>query len=673
VPATEATQDQRPPFGGIGPESKTPGIVTVWPCASRLIHVTTVPIGTETVPGLKLLLAWSPSMLTTICPSTGPGLWQATQAMATVARSAAKVAPRVKCSMKSASCVLAPFPPAPVLRLAIVMLLNALCSASSLGAPAGMPLTVRYPSEGAEIPAVSSSFAFGSAPPGTAVVVNGIAATSVRSGGWIAYVPFRPGRFVLHVRALVNGSPAAVDRTVYVSDGAASAFPSDVTIAQPGETLTLGVHAPGAARVTASGPGFVDVDLGPAADQRTGNFSAAIVAGVQPAGPAPVAYTAFLRDGARSTTASKATLEIASRPVLFVAHVVPYAPDAASGVRPYGMLAPTVDAPTDFTVPVGTPFAVTGRRGDQVRVALGRVAAAWIDRRELTPDMVAAQPPFATERGMECRDAPRETACLIHLSSRLPFRIYEGDGGMSVRLYGSSAGDQVSIPLALHQKTLWGYRVRWVRDDLEIVVRKPPAFASAPRAALRGLLIVVDPGHSPDTGAIGPLGTIERDVNVDIARRLAAKLRTIGARVVMTREAQEAVALYDRPALAERLRADVLISVHNNALPDGMNPSKFHGYSVYYFQPHSLALAQALHAAYARDTDLPDDGLHTGDLALVRTSAMPAALTESAFIMWPPEELLLRESGYRDHLAATMADGLERWAEKMRRIETGQP
>jgi N-acetylmuramoyl-L-alanine amidase len=52
---------------------------------------------------------------------------------------------------------------------------------------------------------------------------------------------------------------------------------------------------------------------------------------------------------------------------------------------------------------------------------------------------------------------------------------------------------------------------------------------------------------------------------------------------------------------------------------------------------------------------------------------MPAVLTESAFIMWPQEEMLLRESGYRDHLATTMADGLERWAEKMRRIETGRP
>jgi N-acetylmuramoyl-L-alanine amidase len=337
------------------------------------------------------------------------------------------------------------------------------------------------------------------------------------------------------------------------------------------------------------------------------------------------------------------------------------------------MLAPAPDAPTDFTVPVGTPFAVTGRRGEQVRVMLGKRDAAWIDRRALAPDITASEAPFAVERGVECTDGARETTCRIVLNARLPFRIYERDRGISVRLLGAGAGNEASIPLPLHQKTLWGFRVRWVGDELEIDVRKPPRLERAPNSALRGLLVVVDPGHSPDTGAIGPLGTIERDVNLDIARRLSVKLRAIGARVVMTRETQEAVALYDRPALAERRRADVLISVHNNALPDGMNPSLFHGYSVYYFQPHSLALAQALHAAYARDTDLPDDGLHTGDLALVRTSEMPAVLTESAFIMWPQEEMLLRESGYRDHLAATMADGLERWAEKMRRIETGRP
>jgi N-acetylmuramoyl-L-alanine amidase len=159
-------------------------------------------------------------------------------------------------------------------------------------------------------------------------------------------------------------------------------------------------------------------------------------------------------------------------------------------------------------------------------------------------------------------------------------------------------------------------------------------------------------------------------VNLDVGLRLAARLRSLGAIVMMTRTANAPVILYERPALAERLHADVLMSVHQNAAPDGSDPSREHGYSVYYFQPQSLALAQALHQAYHDEIGIPDEGLHSGDLALVRPSAMPAVLTESAFITWPWEEMLLRDPSFRERLAKAMADGMERWAERMREKES---
>ena len=113
----------------------------------------------------------------------------------------------------------------------------------------------------------------------------------------------------------------------------------------------------------------------------------------------------------------------------------------------------------------------------------------------------------------------------------------------------------------------------------------------------------------------------------------------------------------------------MLISVHNNAWPDGTDPATQLGYSVYYYHAESLDLAKAIHSAYAGDTQLPDAGLFREDFALVRPTEQPSVLTESAFITWPDEEQLLLSPSFVDRLGATLADGLERWAESRRALD----
>ena len=539
---------------------------------------------------------------------------------------------------------------------------------------------MRYPSEEAALGAVAASFALGEAPPGSKVTVNGRAALVAPDGGWIAYVPFAPGRFTLHVRARSGSSVWEVDRTISVADASEPAYPAVATVVQPGDALDLAVTAPRGSTVTADGPGFTNVALVLDPRSALGTYRARVVAEHRGAGPAPVVYRIASPNGMVSDVASNGTLAVAAHAVLFVGTVIAYEPDAESGSRPYGMIA-DASANTDFTVPLGTRLGVIGRVGNLDRVGLPGAPAEWIDRRELAADPADRTMPEATVRATRRTDGPRQTEVVISLAgARVPFRVIEAANAMgadatgTIRLYGAAPGSSgaVDLPFSLHQHAFWGYRSRWSGEDLVLEFRKPPVFSAPSQAALRGLKVVVDPGHSPDSGAIGPIGTEERDVNLDIATRLAAKLRASGASVFMTRTSNEGVRLYDRPALAEDLHADVLISVHNNAPPDGVDPSSYRGYTVYYFQPHSKALAQAIHDRYASGFDLHDGGVHVGDYALVRTSQLPAVLTESAFITWPWEEMQLRDPAFRDRLAAAMAGGMERWAEKMRALESAR-
>ena len=81
--------------------------------------------------------------------------------------------------------------------------------------------------------------------------------------------------------------------------------------------------------------------------------------------------------------------------------------------------------------------------------------------------------------------------------------------------------------------------------------------------------IVVDPGHGGhDVGAVGPSGLQEKELALDIARRVAALLQEeLGVRVVLTRARDQFVGLRERTTLANRERADLFLSIHVNASP----------------------------------------------------------------------------------------------------------
>jgi N-acetylmuramoyl-L-alanine amidase len=80
--------------------------------------------------------------------------------------------------------------------------------------------------------------------------------------------------------------------------------------------------------------------------------------------------------------------------------------------------------------------------------------------------------------------------------------------------------------------------------------------------------VVLDAGHGgDDEGARGGQGLVEKDVVLDVARRLRTRLRALGYRVVLTREDDQKVSLHDRVSRANEARGDLFVSIHANAAP----------------------------------------------------------------------------------------------------------
>jgi N-acetylmuramoyl-L-alanine amidase len=209
-------------------------------------------------------------------------------------------------------------------------------------------------------------------------------------------------------------------------------------------------------------------------------------------------------------------------------------------------------------------------------------------------------------------------------------------------------------------ETHWGHAVRWdANGDLVVRVRRPPPLDR--RHPLRGLVVAVDAGHPPG-GARGPTGLREAEINLAVALRLARLLERANARVILTRSDDTALGLYERARIAEAAGAHLFVSLHQNAFPDGVDPFVASGTSTFYFHPHAEGLARALQAELLHELRLRDLGVGRTSLAVLRgLTWMPAALTESMYLMVPQQEAALRDGDVQERIARAHVRALERF------------
>ncbi len=196
-------------------------------------------------------------------------------------------------------------------------------------------------------------------------------------------------------------------------------------------------------------------------------------------------------------------------------------------------------------------------------------------------------------------------------------------------------------------------------------------------AGLRGKLIVLDPGHgASDPGAIGPRGSYEKTLNLNLGLKVKTILEQAGARVVMTRQTDVDLSTPDmsdrdelraRTMVANNRKADLFISIHHNSSAN----SDLTGTTTYYYRKSSydVLLAQCLQSAMARGGGLDNIGIRTANFFVVKNTWMPAALLEIGFISNPQEEQILGSPAFQQKMALAIVAGIDQFfgqAAKMR-------
>ncbi|MGH7546131.1 MAG: N-acetylmuramoyl-L-alanine amidase family protein, partial [Gemmatimonadota bacterium] len=335
----------------------------------------------------------------------------------------------------------------------------------------------------------------------------------------------------------------------------------------------------------------------------------------------------------------------------------------------------------------GLRLPVSGRENGRLRVQLAPELHAWIDRAEQTPLPEGTPPPRARVGTITLHADSTRVQVQVALSEPVPYLVTEDGRRIELTLYSAYAatdwvyygesdafvrearwrqepGGVFVLTLDLRDEP-WGYKAAYDEAGIVLTLRRPPRIDR--HHPLRGRRIAVDPGHPP-AGATGPTSLYEGDVNLAIARKLESMLVERGAQVILTREREtDSVPLYVRPLIAESADAEVLVSIHNNALPDGIRPFDRYGSMVFYFHPHSLDLTRALQAHLLRQLGLRDLGIGRANLALARATWMPSALTEGAFLMSPEQEAWLRTERFRERYARAVLEGIEEFLRRRAR------
>jgi N-acetylmuramoyl-L-alanine amidase len=328
--------------------------------------------------------------------------------------------------------------------------------------------------------------------------------------------------------------------------------------------------------------------------------------------------------------------------------------------------------------PNGVEALAVGAEGEWYKIRLSKTQIGWVKKASVERLSKGILPPKSYLSSIRTYGDGDKLVVEFPLSGKHPFRIIEDNKRtVCIQLFGVTSNTDwirydfadklvslatwsqpeeglYELKLQLTQD-IWGYDSYYKGNTFYFQLNKPPSHVRK----LKGKTIVVDPGHSKDPGAIGPTGYTEAEANLAIALALRKELQSKGAKVIMTREDDSHVELYDRPVIAKLNDADLFVSVHNNALPDGVNPFTNHGTSSYYYHPHSIDLARCIHTEMLKATGLPDHGLYHGNLAVNRPTQYPAVLVECAFMMIPQQEAMLKTDKFRKKLAKAITKGIK--------------
>lgn len=275
---------------------------------------------------------------------------------------------------------------------------------------------------------------------------------------------------------------------------------------------------------------------------------------------------------------------------------------------------------------------------------------------------------------------PGKQFALSGQNARLEFRM----GSRELRLNGMRLF--LGEPTLLHRRQLHVTRTDYEKTLLPLLLPQ----ARTPSGQVRTILI--DPGHGGrDSGTRNPqLNLHEKNLALNISKRLGAVLEQQGYRVFLTRTDDTFLPLEDRAALAGAVGADLFISIHFNAVG---NPT-VHGTETYVLTPRTqrstgqaaaaagdvalnrgndhdhwnILLGYLVHRQLLRDLNTFDRGLKRARFQVLRGADCPAVLVEAGYLSNQNEAARITTADYQNDLVRSLAIAVNRYRQATENI-----
>ena len=572
-------------------------------------------------------------------------------------------------------------------------------------------LTVVYPREGDQLSSGRWAFVYGHVrPEQAAVTVNGIRARKYTGGRFLARIPVRPGEMRFLCKAEYSGRSSTVIRRVVIPTTVATwpverlgidttlVFPDGPLQVRAGDRILFYFKGTPGMKASFAIPGVTDFipmqEYRPHLRRKlkdhvfinneppqfpsvkgiyTGSFTFTGDKGFR---NARVQFRLTNNEGKSVRFMPSGTIRYTARQPAIPAVIE----------QPYSQAKLPPQKATQVFFPVGARVRIIGRQGMYLRIELSQQEDFWLPESIVSITDAFVEKKASHLKQIEAAPLPDRLQLRFVGIGRLPYSIRQTSRPQQLilTLYGNvmpangfrpdidirdplirdiqitqPTPQTLEFSIRLQAKNQWGYKAYFDTTGLVLHIRRPPEMDPTASNVFKNLLICIDPGHGPDTGALGPSGVSEQVLALQYARTLKAMLLKRQARVYLTRDSSQVANLASRRAIAESVNAHLFISLHFNSIPDGANPFKIRGASTYYFQPQSRLLARLVQKYLLKRTKLPNFGVYQENLAVCRNTWMPAILVEPAFIMHPIEEEKLLDEAFRQKVATAILEGVE--------------
>lgn len=585
-----------------------------------------------------------------------------------------------------------------------------------LSAKAEDPLTVVYPPLEHQTTA-EKIFFVGTASPQDPVLINGEPVKNrSKSGHFAPTLPLKMGKNVFKIRQRDQEIKIKVTRKSVQSevlpklDFAANSLSPAVDISRlPNEFICFGAIAPPNAHISVQLgksnilllPQLESVELPPNSAVLTtesqpqnnpsiGRYEGCTVLDL----PGNYGKPAFKleKDGKTITQQGQGEINIMAPQDIQVVEVI-----ADEGVARTGASA---DHSRLTPLPLGTRARITGKEGEWFRLDYG----GWIKRSETKP-VLGNIPPQSLIRGITSRLVKSATEVVFPLQLPVPVEVKQEDSSITLTLHNTTAQTdtirlnadplikrldwqqvsptQLDYTFELNSEQQWGYDLRYEGTSLIFSLHHPPTFPTPiagsmefgkdslieekvinpnPQKSLEGVEILLDPGHGgEESGSKGPTGYPEKDINLLISKLVEQELSNLGAKVYLTRNRDIDLSLEERVEMIDKVKPDLAISIHYNALPDGGNAEKTQGISTFWYNTQAHAPAMFLHNYLVTKLNRPDYGTYWNNLALTRPHTSPSILLELGFMINPEEFEWITNPQSQQNLAQAIAQGVKEW------------